>query len=254
MVFAKPYSPRTGTVFIEAFDQGVLAQIAKLGSQLVYEPVTGKPLPSPGLPDYGPGGKQPAICNDKSYFVEIAPPVPGKPADVVFVIMGNPEQALVASILPMIVVRRDSIQPDMKRWNSFGHIDYFQGVSGSIEVQGNVSGFSLVETKPQAMPYELSYTISIYARLETQALRILRRLLRRFPPYGAIPVIDSLKEQRTYTTYNDSSVSDISEIVDVSERTRGYSFSIRVEGELDLYDEDIRSTVSTVQVQSEKTN
>lgn len=246
-MFAKPYSPRTGTVFIEAFDRGVLAEIAKLGSELQFDPVTGKPLPSTGIPDYGPGGKLPAVCNDKSYWVEIPPAVPGGKADVVFVIMGNPEQALVSAILPMIVVRRDGVQPDMKRYNSFGHIDYFMGVSG-LEVSGGVSGYAYVETKPQAMPYELTYTVSIYSRLESQALRILRRLLRRFPPYGAIPVIDSLGDQRTYTAFNDASVSDISEIVDVAERTRGYSFTVRVEGELDLYDEDIRTTLGSVVV------
>lgn len=251
MALAKNYTPNTGTIFLEAFDQGVLEEIAKLGSTLIYDPTTGKPLPVTGKdPDLGPGGKNPSVCQDKGYWVEIPPSIPGRPADVVFVIFGNPEQTLVAARLPMIVVKRDSFQPDLKRYNSFGHWDYFEGVSGTLEPMGQVSGYGQVAVKRQAMPYELNYTISIYARLETQALRILRRALRRFPPYGAIPAVDSLGFRRTFTAYNDSGVSDISEIIDVSERTRGYSFSIRVEGELDLYDEDILSTVATVQVSS----
>jgi hypothetical protein len=208
--------------------------------------VTGKPIGQTKIPDIGPGGKMPFQCPDNAFWVEIPPTVPGGSGLVASVIFGNPEQAFVRNQLPMVVLQRSSITPAMNRWNSVGHTDYFHGIN-PFEYRNSVSGYGIVETKPQAMPFDLNYDVSIYARLETDALKILQRLLRRFPVYGAIPVIDSLGDQRTYSTFLESSVNDVSEIVDVSERIRGYSFSVRVEGELDLYDVDLNPTVAEVE-------
>ena len=59
---------------------------------------------------------------------------------------------------------------------------------------------------------------------------------------------DSISENRYYTFFSDGAVNDIGEIVDVAQRLKGYSISVKVEGEIDLVDPAVRDTAQEIEV------
>lgn len=181
----------------------------------------------------------------KGYWLDLATAVPMS----VPVIFNDPEPIYDRRIYPSILVARDDPQPNLARWHSVGQLEYFAGVSGTEEtaiVAGQtVSGFSQVESKIQAMPFDLNYTITVFARWEHEAMPMLRHVLKRFQPFSRIPVIDSLGQSRSYTTFSDGGWQNQSEISDVADRMKAYAVSVKVEAELDLNDPLVRGTVAT---------
>lgn len=234
------YSKPTGEVFIRNYDEGVMAWF-------------GATVQTVSIPPAGVGaGRNAHICERSGYFVDIAGANPTK----VPVIWNNPEQIYEQKIYPSYQISRDSVTAAMQRWHSVLQLEYVAGVSGTEEViqvgSQMVSGFRQIEKKAQAIPYDISYTISAYARYEHEALPMLKHILRRFPPYSRIFVIDSLGDSRSYTVFSDSDVQDNSEYVDVADRLKSYSISIRVEGELDLADPVVLNTAIDFQTSIEK--
>lgn len=222
------YSPRTGEVFIRNFDQGV---VERLGGFVSTEP------------------NHPTCPGRKGYWVDLAATEPSR----VPIIFNNPEQIYEKKIYPSFLVTRESVAPAMQRWHSVKQLQYVQGVEGTeqtVNLQSvssmppnYVSGFGQIESRPQAYPYDLFYSIYAYARYEHEAIGMVKQLLRQFPPYSRISVIDSLGDVRRYTTFTEGDVSDIGEFTDVADRSKSYTMQIRVEGELDLLDPTVRSTM-----------
>lgn len=210
------YTPRTGDVFVRAFDEGVMLRL---------------------------GATIQTVGTRRAYFVSI----PAASPSTVPVIWNNPEQPYEKKVYPLISINRDSVEPAMQRWQSVKQTQYVAGVSGTerIVTLGNkqVSGFGSIEEKPQAYPYDLFYTIAAYARYEHEAMPMIREILRRFPPYSRIFVTDTLGSTRSYTVFGQSGIQDLSEYTDVADRVRAYSISIKVEGELDLQDPITLDTV-----------
>ena len=214
-------SKPTGSVFIRNFDHGI---VEWLGGTVV------------DMDANNPQNKR------RGYAVNVPAAVP----PLVPIIFNSPEQIYEGKIYPSFHISRDSIEPALQRWHSVKQLEYAAGVSGFEEVIGGVSGFSKIETKVQAWPFDLFYTISCYARYEHEAIPMLKTILRVFKPYSMINVIDTLGQVRTYTTFAESGVQDIGEFADVADRLKAYSVAVRVEGELDLDDPVIRDTVSQV--------
>lgn len=200
-------SKRTGSVFLKDFDRGI---VETLGAT-----VTG---------------------ND--YFLDIVG------VGNVRVIWANPEQVFQDFVMPAIVIRRDDISPALGRL-MLGALQYSQGVSQAITV-GGVGGFTHKETKPQAYPFDISYTVQSFARLQNQAVRMLSYVLRVYPPYCRVRVVDSVGDERTYQGYMES-IADLDEVTDAVEKMSAFSVSLRVEAELDLIDPVVETLVTQVQ-------
>ena len=216
------FGQKTGEVFIRNYDQGVVETMNGYVATL--------------------GGK-------RNYYIDIPACNPVQ----VPVIFLNPEQFYEDKIYPSIVMARTGAFPALQRWHSVGLREYVVGdaVSGVSTITNpdgsSVSGFDAVEIKAQAMPFDLMYDITCYARYEREAIPMLKHLLRVWQPYSKIKLIDSLGQNRIYNVYNESDVSDLSEIVDVADRVKSYMISIRIEGELDLNDPYVRATVLGIQ-------
>lgn len=215
------YSPKTGDVFVRNYDQGVVERLGGTVQTITNHPTMG---------------------TRRGYWVDITAANP----ITVPIIFSNPEQVYEKKILPSFIVSRDSIEPALQRWHSVKQLEYIQGVSGTEEVIAGVSGYGQVESKVQAYPYDLFYTIFAYARYEHEAVPMLKQILRQFPPYSRIKLIDSLGTERRYTVFAESGVQDIGEYVDIADRTKAFSYSFRVEGELDLIDPMVRSTLAGI--------
>lgn len=221
----RKYSQPTGMVFVRNFDEGIMARLGAVAAVRTT----------------------PELGERNGYWLDLASMAS------IPVMMNDPEPIYEQRIYPSILVARDDPQPNMARWQSVGQLEYFAGVSGTEEVitigrgatAQQVSGFTQIETKIQAMPFDLNYTITCFARWEHDALPMLNQMLKRFQPFSRIPVVDSLGQTRTYTTFSDGGWQNQSEIVDVADRLKAYAIAVKVEAELDLNDPIVRSTVGT---------
>lgn len=211
----------TGSVFVRNFDQGI---IETLGAVVREDVLTSL------------GTRRTGYWIDEVFTAPTAVPV----------IFNNPEQIFEKKIYPSYLITRNNIEPDLARWLSVAQIEYRAGVSGTDDVIDGVSGFSQVETKAQAWPTSLYYSVSCYARYEHEAVPMLRRLMKVFKPYSKMSLLDSLGEVRDYTVFAQAGASDIGEFVDVADRLKAYALDLRIEGELDLTDPVIVNTVGSV--------
>jgi hypothetical protein len=220
---------RLGTVDLRSFDRGVVETL---------------------------GGVVSVINNCPNYYVAVEgvdpaahdPVLPGVPITFAF-----PEDVFEKYRQPVVVVRRDDISPAMNRWHPTT-IEWRAPTSGA-PVQATsvglttVTGPSKVDEKQQAVPFDISYTITILARhrgaigQRNQVNLILRHVLKRYPPYAVLGVLDSLDCLRTYDIFMDG-VSHLDEVPDVTERVLGFAVTLRVEGELDLNDPTTFNTVT----------
>ena len=96
---------------------------------------------------------------------------------------------------------------------------------------GPCLGWTSYETKPKEWPYDLTYTIEVWARYRTVAQVLLQIISARYPPRGSITVVDGLDVERVYHTFQEGT-ADLTEINSLVERIAGFSLSVRVEGEL----------------------
>lgn len=210
---ATKISAPTGSVFVRAYDQGVYNM---LGAVVSTDP-------------------QPLVGRDRiGYWITDVFTAPVK----VPVVFNNPEQIYEMKLYPSYLIRRNEINPALARWHSVKSFEYVAGVSGFEEING-VSGYAAVEKKPQAWPYDIFYSISCYARYEHEAIPMMKRILKTFPPYSKIFITDSLGDSRSYSVFNEGGVQDIGDFVDVADRLKAYNIDIRIEGELDTVDPTI---------------
>ncbi len=226
----------TGTVGLRDFDEGV---VITMGAELAISS-KGQPvnyfLQVPGV---------------KGRIARDGTPIPGVP-----IVFAFPEDVFEKYDFPLIVVRRDDIAPAMSRWHP-GTLQYRAPARNAHQVvtssnPGNpdaddLTGFDSVEELQQAVPYDITYTISIFARNRgsgtNQANGILNAILRRYQPYSCVFVKDSLGDGRTYEAFQES-ISHLDEVPEVVDRVIGFAVTLRVEAELDLSDPEIKRTVT----------
>jgi hypothetical protein len=198
------HDSKTGTVFLRSFDEGVLSTLGA--------------VPNPSNPA------------DPCYSLTV--PFQDGPRKVP-VYFSQPEPIFKKNIYPFICVNRDDIQIANHRWMGVGQLEYKVGVGSPIVINGR-RGFGAYETKPQAFPHDIMYTISAWDRYETTAQAILSNVLKALYPVGRLMVYDSLNLQRSYEYYWEGSITSLQEVIDPVTRARGYAQTVRVEGELDL--------------------
>jgi len=170
------------------------------------------------------------------------------------VVFANSEDVNTDFKLPYILVKRDDWSPANERWMP-GAVQYRAPADGARLLratgpQGQVkTGWDRMEQLAQAIPYDITYTISVSGRFRGAGQRnnanaLFKHVLRTFPPYGWMWLTDSIGDMRSYEAFNEG-ISDLDNIVDVQDRTLGQAITLRVEGELDLKDPVSVQTVRT---------
>lgn len=186
----------------------------------------------------------------------VSPPPPS--GDIVFegipVYFAFPDETIDPKVIPSIIVRRDSMAPAMSRWH-LGATQYNVPASSASPVTvvnprtGDVmaSGFDAYEIRAQAIPFDLLYTIQIRAKyrnsLRVESMKMLRFVMKRFPPYSTIYLRDSQDDLRSYTAFMESP-DGMDTKPDVAGREANFNVSIRVEAELDLNDPLVRRAMT----------
>ena len=222
----KAYDQITGNMFIDNYDLGVIQSI---GHDLNFHYDTS----DPDLP-----------C----FRVDI----PGASQTSIPIYMADPNVVFVKKKFPSIVVTRGDFTPALERWHGVGQLDYRAGVSGTQIMVNDTPGFSVYQTKLQAVPYNIPYTISIFDFLERNVQVMLKKVLKAFYPQGKLFCKDSLGHDRTYDIEVEGGVSQINEIIDASRRVKGYSVEVMVFGELDLLDPTTSDSVSGITLNLER--
>lgn len=212
-----------GTVTLRSFDQGI---VEALGAQV----------------------------NGDRYYVNIEgvnPPDgdPGIPVHFFF-----PEDLYANFRYPAFVVSRDDMSISFNRIHPF-QAQYRAPAKTALETVAagpggtQVVGFDAMSSRLDAAPYDITYTINIYNNLRggfggrAAGNKMLDHVLRRFPPYGAIFVKDSLGVVRSYEAFNEG-IANLDDIAGISERTILFAVTVRVEAEYDLADETTSRTVT----------
>lgn len=184
--------------------------------------------------------------NDPCYKLSVAI---GNSTIKVPVYFSQPEPIFQKKVFPFITITRDIVQA-RHRWMGVGQLEYRAGVSGtSIILNSGVSGFTQYQMKPQADPFDIAYTISIWDRYEKSALTILQKVLKAYPPIGRLIVYDSLNLRRSYEYYLEGEIANLQEVIDPVTRARGYAITVRVEAELDLVEPYTSDSVSGVSLE-----
>lgn len=99
-----------------------------------------------------------------------------------------------------------------------------------------VEGYSKYTTREAALPFDFTYDIITMAPTREIAIAMFIFLLRKIPKYSSISISDGTDEKRTYELMLDST-SENSELVSVAERNISYTFSVKILGEIDVYDD-----------------
>ena len=134
--------------------------------------------------------------------------------------------------LPAILINRDDFT---KAQRLFGLIEQYRvPAEGSTPVSiGDCLGATEYETKPQARPYDFSYTFEVWSRYRNVSQVLLQILMARYPVHGKLTVTDSLGVEREYYASQEGT-SDLTEVSSLVDRIVGYSLSISIQGELTL--------------------
>jgi len=235
---------RTGFVNLRSFDEGVVETLGAVIDEDTQNYFLN--LPVVETVGFDPPESSPFYRGT----VDPRPGLPGIP-----ITFADPEDVFEKYSIPVILIRREGIDPAMQRWHP-GSLQYRTPGRGALQaaVQQSPSsevkyGYDRAEQVDQAAPFDLSYSINIVARnrgapgIRNQANRILDHVLRIYQPYCEIRLKDSIGDARTYEAFMDG-VSHLDEVADVTDRMIGFSVSLRIEGELDLSDPVVRRTVT----------
>lgn len=225
---------RTGDVWLSDFDRGVITSLGAVLNNVgdmyvIHMPNVATPPPS-----------------GESVYE-------GVPVYFAF-----PDETIDPKILPSFVVRRDDITPAMSRWHP-GNQQYRIPAPGShtVTVNNPITGVQIAtgsdsyESKGQAVPFDILYTIQIRARyrnnLKVEAMQMLKHTLKRFQPYSTLYLKDSEDDLRSYTVFMESPDA-LDTKPDVAGRETNFNVSIRVEGELDLNDPTIKKALTSLPI------
>jgi len=205
---------RSGTIFIEDFDVGLVTTFGSVLKTIV--------LDGEEVQDYAV--QIPGVTGPDEY------------EGLVPVIFQEPEDVFQVGYLPHISISRSAITPAMQRWHPGGRAYQVAAkVAQMVEGQNGQIGPTLNELKGYALPFDITYDLHMRARLRQQANNMLRYLGQYYWAYSNLYFTDNEGDERGYVAYQES-IDNLDELVDFSDRTLGFTMSLRIEGELDFSD------------------
>lgn len=165
--------------------------------------------------------------------IYVKPPGSDAPTEVrkAVVRFKQAEMAREEMDLPCVLFIRDDFTfAEAREWSPTEQ--YRLPACGAKRVSvGDCLGWDRYETKPKEWPFDLTYTIEVWARYRTVAQVLLQIISARYPPRGSVTVVDGLDNPRTYHTFQEGT-ADLTEINSLVDRIVGFSLTVRVEGEL----------------------
>ena len=228
---------RTGIVNLRSFDQGVVETVGGVvdpSGSYYYLPIA-----------------------EEGETEEQRGPVDGPPGTLgVPIHFSFPEEMFSKYRIPLLLVRRDDLAPAPQRAHP-GLMQYRAPARGAHSVQYQhspsstpLNGWDRMEQAFQAYPFDLTYTLQIVGRdrgglgSRNQVGRVLDKVLRVYQPNCRVLVTDSLGDKRSYEAFMEGT-SPVDDMAEIADRVIGFAITLRVEGELDLNDPEVRKTVTS---------
>lgn len=188
------------------------------------------------------GGQLQSIVAEKEERQEYVVPVPNVQGPqqyqgMIPVFVAQAEPVVSPKLLPAFRIRLDDISLALERWNSYQIDQRVPAVKAKkvslVEPDGTVhEGYSHYEERDHPWPFDLMFSISCVARYQHEALEMVQHVLRRIQPRDWIEVIDSNKERRACDAFFES-LTPLSIVMDIEQRTAGWEIAYRVEALID---------------------
>jgi len=139
---------KTGLIFLRNYDQGIQET---LGATLMTDPNTGYPR----------------------YYIN----VPSVCPENVPILFNEPMPSTNTKYIPSFVINREDANPALERWHSIGATQYrvpapdANYIAVVLQNGDVVSGYDSYEQLPQAFPFDIFYTITIYASIKKKFIQ-----------------------------------------------------------------------------------
>jgi hypothetical protein len=168
--------------------------------------------------------------------------VPGLTTDLAYlggqvpILWGAPDDAYQPFIFPSYVITRNNLDVAYSRAPWYGSERKVAAGAVPVVLATGERGYSAYEERWNPHPFDFAYDVKGFARLRTDATRMMMTVLRACkPPWFALAVTDSDGDVRYYDT-GDLNISDTSELADIAHRTVSWTISWTVRAEIDLCD------------------
>lgn len=227
---------QVGDVFLRDFDLGISNTLGciEIGQRLYLSL------------DKLPGIEAPLFTEFYGDVEEQGQPMPGIP-----LIYANPSSGVQRYTMPCIRLRREDPSPALERWMSF-HYKYRRPAPGFPEINvqyrtRTLTGHAKYEQQEGSYPYDIPYTLTVESAGKgamTKAHTMLQYCMKKFPPHAGLNVIDSLGNGRVYQVFVEGP-SNLGVANDIRDRAIIFALSLRVQGELDLKDPELRQAVTS---------
>ncbi len=154
------------------------------------------------------------------------------------VFFAAPEDAYQSFVLPCVIIKQNDLSPAFDRHPWYGWVGRAPAKGAEkITLEDGRTGYSRYVNQWRATQYDISYDVTIMARRRQVANLMLLYVQRRtMPPSFVFKLIDSIGDVREYDAV-DVSISNTSDLLDISERVAGWTISFVVRGEIDLHDD-----------------
>lgn len=149
----------------------------------------------------------------------------------------NPEDVYSPAYLPSIRIAQPDMTPAFDRQPWYDVVGRKAGDDAvPVTLPDGRTGYTTYESQWRATPFDLTYDVTLLGRRREDASAMLLYAMRRLKaPWFSVPVVDTLGDTRNYDA-GELGISNISEIVDITDRVVGWTMSFTVRAELDLDD------------------
>lgn len=142
------------------------------------------------------------------------------------VMFNNPNARLVKEVIPYMNIQVDYPEEALER--SQGPL--------ALAYSGIDPETGLLCERLIATPFDFRYTFNAFLRKRSEYNAVLSLFVKKFAKLSAIRVTDSLGGIRVFP-FKTEGGSDITNVIDSAERYPAISYTIKIEGELELTDE-----------------
>lgn len=174
------------------------------------------------------------------------------------IFFGKGQEQLHPNVLPSFTVIRSGVEEDLERvtHKTLVHrVPAHDAKKVTVELPDGTElvGYDRMSEKEAPWPVNITYNIQFRSRGDVDFLRMYRWVtskLRTMDLKSWITVWDSARVPREYDIFRESQ-TDIGEYVDVNDVVKGYEFSYRVEGEIDIENPSMKATASEFRVNAQ---
>lgn len=160
------------------------------------------------------------------------------------VFFDRPEDSYQDWVLPSFVFSQTGYSGAFERMPYAGTVA--RGAARDAEVAYNddgEQGYTKYVTQVRADPYDVSFDLMVYARRRQELNIMVKHVMSVMrPPWFSFKIIDSLNDVRHYDA-GDMSFSNASELADIADRTKTWTVSFTVRGEIDTFDDVVSSAM-----------